>query len=451
MAIEQTLVQFSWAFIVVISLLILVPYWFRRTDLLTSWNVFLLGSIVFVGTAGLMSGYQPERFRILEYRREDYELFMAGVLTFYGVLIAVYYLFKLPRRLGGKVLRTWPPDTVPVLFLMLAVTLVFAVTAVVPHSIPGVSQFLFQVGNKAIPIAVVLAFIAWFKQRTNVPLLFLFLGVMFLAVGFAVMIGGGRRSLIAVLAAVPVSLYWLHFRKVRPAVTLTVLGGCGVALATVVGAYSMVRHFDRRGERQERNFEHSLQAVANVPTHLFDFDIEPLLGQNAGQMSLAAIQLYTGDHEPAPFHSLKFVAVNWIPRTIWEDKPEGLGQILPRDAKSRTRATWGAGIVGHGFHEGGLHMLAFYALLVGAALRFWDELLKTQPENPYILGAYAAMFGHIFGWTRGDIGTFTIQIIGCVLAMLLLNIVGRVLFGGVRTLAPGTYPAVYWPAAGGYR
>jgi hypothetical protein len=449
MAIEHTLVQFSWAFIVVLSLLILLPYWFRRADLITAWNVFLLGSIVFVGTAGLMSGYRPDVFRILEYRREDYEHYMLGVVTFHSVLIAVYYLFRLPGRIGGKVLQTWPPDTVPVLFLMLTLTLVFAMTAVVPHSIPGLSQFLFQVGNKGIPIGVVLAFIAWYKQRSNLPMLLVFLGVAFLAAGYAVMLGGGRRTLIAMLAAVPVSLYWIQLRKLRPAVNLLILGACGVALAAVVGAYSMVRHFDRRGEMVERSFAQSLQAVANIRNRLFDFEIEPLLGQNAAQFSLAAIHLYTEDHEPAPFHSLKFVALNWIPRAIWQDKPEGLGRILPREAGSRSRATWGPGIIGHGFHEGGLHMLAFYALLVGAALRFWDELLKKQPNNPYILGAFAAMFGHLFGWTRGDIGTFTIQIVGCVMAMLMLNIIGRVLFGGVRSRTPDSY-AVYWPAVGGY-
>jgi hypothetical protein len=108
----------------------------------------------------------------------------------------------------------------------------------------------------------------------------------------------------------------------------------------------------------------------------------------------------------------------------------GLGYTLPKDSRAKgTRATWGPGIVGHGFHEGGLHMLVFYAVLCAAGMRFLDELLARQPGNPYLLGAFAAMSGHIIGWPRGDIATFSVQIIGCFLAAIVLNWLGRVVFG----------------------
>ena len=119
-----------------------------------------------------------------------------------------------------------------------------------------------------------------------------------------------------------------------------------------------------------------------------------------------------------------------MPRAIWPDKPRGLGYTLPKTAKARgTRATWGPGIVGHGFHEGGLHMLVFYAFLAAIALRYLDEMLVRQSTNPYLLAGFAAASGHIVGWTRGDIGTFTIQILTAFAVTFLLGWAGRLVFG----------------------
>ena len=106
---EKLLVPFGFIFIGVLLLMILVPYLRRRADLLTTWNMFLVGSINFVGLAALKAAYESEHFRILAYERRDYELYIMGAITFYVVLAASYYLIKLPRKFAGRLFRKWPP------------------------------------------------------------------------------------------------------------------------------------------------------------------------------------------------------------------------------------------------------------------------------------------------------------------------------------------------------
>jgi len=70
-----------------------------------------------------------------------------------------------------------------------------------------------------------------------------------------------------------------------------------------------------------------------------------------------------------------------------------------------------------------------YGFLVGSSLRLFDELLMRQPGNPYLLGGFSAVSGHVIGWPRGDIGTFTIHIISGIIMVLLVQWIGRLLFG----------------------
>jgi hypothetical protein len=436
----EMMIPFCWTFIGGLFLLVIVPYVRKRSDLLTSWNLFLLGSINFVGAAGLKASYSSDEFRIFDYTSRDYLYFMLGVLTFYGTIILSYYRIKVPRKMAGRFLRKWPPMNVSVLFFMLPLSLLLAVLSVFPPPVPGLSQIATQVGNKAVVFSLVLAFVAWFRQRSN-PLLLTTLGVVTLLVlVLAIQAGGGRRTILGVMMAIPICAYWLGLRYRSPLRTLVLAGAFGVLTLLVIGAYSQVRHFDRRGSQQERNMVHSFEALTEIPSRLLHPDVDPLLGQNAAQTSLASIHLYTGSGraKPAPFHALIFVLVSPVPRLFWPDKPVGLGYSLPKDCHVKgTNATWGPGIVGHGFHEGGLHMLVFYGIVWGMVLRYLDELLARQSDNPYLLGSYSAMSGHIIGWPRGDIGTFTLQIIACFLAGILLGLLGRMIFG-TGTIYPRT-------------
>ncbi len=430
------LAPFSWLLIAILGLIILVPYLRGKSELMTSWNFFLVGSICFVGVSGLEAAYQPMVFRIFDYSSSDYAKFLLGATVFFGVLILTYYLVGLPKKLAAIYPRKWPPATTPVLFFTLPFVVLLATLSIFPPPIEGLSQVLVQLGNKAIVFAFVLAFVAWYRMPINVLLLLVLGAVVCVTMVYAVMAGGGRRTLLGVLLVLPVCLYWLRFRHRGPVFNLAAIGGLGAVALVLIGAYTEVRHFDRHGVRLERTFSSSVDALQSVPGRVSRVNMSEYAGQHAVQFSLAAIHLYTNYLEPEPFHAPWFVISNPWPRRLWPhnwpEKPKGLGSTLPREADHWV-VTWGPGIVGHGYHEGGANwgpvVLALYAVICGLSMRYFDELLARQPGNPYLLGALCAMTGHIVGWTRGGIGPFTVQIIGCALIALLLCYVGRIVFG----------------------
>ncbi|MEQ8209927.1 MAG: hypothetical protein RH917_08840 [Lacipirellulaceae bacterium] len=433
---ERLLVWFCWVYMFVLGVAILLPYLRRKSDLLTTWNFMLLSLINFIGISGLTAGYWPELFRVKEFERRDYMDYMVGAIVFTVFLFLFYYKLNFAAKLANRRFRKWPPQSPATLFCMVAIACLMGLAVLFPLNIQGIGQVIFQVGGKGSIFAFAFAFVAWWKQRKNPFLLSILLGTFFYAVLLAIVVGGGRRNMVGVLSVVPIALYWLTLRNRTPRYALMVLGITGFCGMAVIAAYSEIRHFSRIDIKnvaaEDRSASSSLAALKEIPKRLMSSSTDHFLGQNCAQLSLTAIHIYRNEVETKPFNALKFVLLTPIPRAIWEDKPIGLGFELPKDAKANTRATWGPGIVGHGYHEGGLHMLVFYAFLTAFALRFVDQLLITQPNNSYLIAFLAAASGHLIGWARGDISTFTNQIIFCFLAMLVLAYSGRFLFGRSR-------------------
>jgi hypothetical protein len=177
-----------------------------------------------------------------------------------------------------------------------------------------------------------------------------------------------------------------------------------------------------------------MESLRMLPSVILGFrqTNEGFLGGDSVDASLVAIHQYTYYATPRPFHTLIFIASNPMPRAFWPDKPEALGYSLPRDSGQWRRTgfvNWGPGIVGHGFHEGGIHMLVFYAVLFGIAFRFFDELLARQPDNPYLLATFAAVSGQLMAFARGDIGLFSVLILSGFFTVLALNYLVRIFTG----------------------
>lgn len=433
---EQQLVWYCWIYIVVLSLAILIPYLRRKSDLLTAWNFMLLGLINFIGISGLTAGYRPDLFRIVEFERRDYTAFMTAATIFTLLLFFFYSKLKFPARLVQWRFRKWPPQSPAVLFCMVSLACLIGLVGLFPVNIQGIGQAMAQVGNKGSIFAFAFAFVAWWKQKKNPFLIGILLGTFIYALLLSILGGGGRRNMVGILAVVPITLYWMTLRFRTPKYTIMVLGLSALAGLAVIGAYSEIRHFSRQSADKvagkERNVANSMAALREIPRRLFSSSTDHFLGQNSVQLSLTAIHVYRDKTKTKPLNALKFILLTPIPRAFWDEKPVGLGAALPIDANGRTRATWGPGIVGHAYHEGGLHMILLYAFLAAFALKFIDTLVFTNSQNSYVLAFLAASSGHLIGWSRGDIGTFTNQVIFCFVAMLLLAGLGRIMFGSRR-------------------
>jgi hypothetical protein len=245
----------------------------------------------------------------------------------------------------------------------------------------------------------------------------------------------GRRAFLSVAIVLPLCIYWLYLRY-KPVVNTAipiVISAFGIIV--ILAAYSTIRH---RYNAEIVNvtgrtaMQTAIESFRMLPAAIVQLrGVREVIGGDSMDASLVAINRYTKIEDPQPFFVVKYVILNPVPRAFWPDKPKALGETLPRDTGvwKRGYVNWGPGIPGHGFHEGGYHMLVFYAAIFAFAMRYFDELLVRQPNNPYILGTLAAASGQVIAFTRGDIGLFSVMILGAVLASMVIKWVGWALVG----------------------
>lgn len=426
---DQFLGFFSLMFMSGILLFLGVSYMSGKRDLLLPSSFFLLGAANFVGLSGIQAGTAPNHMAV--YTSEDYILYFTGVITFFFTLGVAYVLMRRPARAMGHVMRKWPPGRPSVLLVVIGCTVAFSVGQLVFPPIPIIAQMVYWLGNRSAIFALCLSVVAWYRQKINPIFFMIVIGMFVFSLVLSIATGSvGRRNFLGVLMTVPICSYWLYFRYKRPSTTLFAGGMAAVFLVTVLSAYSQIRFRDRE---REHDVEFAVESVQMLPEQVQEVDWNRALidiGQLTTEMSLLTINMYAGTSETRPFHSVIWLASNPIPRVFWPDKPEGLGRMLPRDYGKRSEIlTWGPGIVGHGYFEGGVHMLVFYGILAAAGLRFFDQLLLTQPDNPYVIAILVASAPHLVGWCRGDIAVFTMHIIFSFLAMAVLYVIASLLFG----------------------
>ncbi|MEX0641191.1 MAG: hypothetical protein WD468_00740, partial [Pirellulales bacterium] len=144
----------------------------------------------------------------------------------------------------------------------------------------------------------------------------------------------------------------------------------------------------------------------------------------------------TGQLEPVPLNTLRFMLTYPIPRSIYPEKPEIIGITMVRDIVGYGTTNWGIGIAGHGAYEGGIPALILYALLIAFGLRTVDEAMRSQPSNPFLLAALVSAAPHILSIPRGDFGVMIVESIEAYAFAFALAIVCRFLFGSTQLGAP---------------
>jgi hypothetical protein len=425
------LIAFGWVFIIVMLAAIIIPWVRRKSDLLTVWNLFLLGSANFVGLDAVASGtgaFQWGFFTSFHTRS-----FILGAIVVYAALFFAYYVPKLPRRIAGKALRRWPPAEGNALILLLIVCAFFSAWGLFSPRIEGVMQLGLQLGTAAAVLAAAFVTVNWLRRPYNGPLAVTFVVVLLIALLLSVFATTGRRNLLSVLMVVPICLYWMHLRYMRMRYTAVPLALLTLAVYVGLAAHTQIRHRHNASPSYQTPFQDAIETLTLLPAALFDPRAPmDMLPSGTVDASMVCIDMFPRDMPCEPFHTIKFILANPIPRAWWPEKPKALGAWL-----SRAYGVWinmgqvniSMGIVGHGFYEGGYHMLIFYGLLLGLCMRFADELLIRQPDNPFLLGTFAAASGNIIGLARGDLALFLMLIIGSIMGMLILRFIGRVLFG----------------------
>lgn len=431
---DELLFWFSVFFTLVMVATVLASYLRQRQDLFTAWHMFLGGSALCVGFSGI---YMTSKPHIFDYSSKTYELYYFGVVLFYVTVYATYYFFKFPAWKAYRHFRTCPPLSSSTMMLISLAALVVSVSQLVLVQIPGVSQILVRFGLLAPTFAVVFSFAAWFKNKANPVYVLLLIVVSGIAFYSAFSLGGGRRILYGTAFAFPLCFYWWKARYWKPTRVLALLAMLAVVTVLADRAYNNVRWYGVRNvktlDRKEgagARWGRFLDKLQNMD----DFDFTRI-GQQGTEHSFIAIRMYSlkemGAFDQSPLHSLKVLITFPIPRALWEGKPQNLGLTLPFDSgvlAKGTRTNWGTSIVGHGYHEG-VWVLVIYGILLGWALRYLDALLIQQPGNPFFLAFIATSSGHIIGWSRGDIASFTIWPIACFVLMILFLMFSQFVLG----------------------
>ena len=427
----QWLLVVSGCFVVVASLaIVIVPYVRGTSDLMTTWTLFLLGYANFVGVSAIQSG--TAEFHLYGiFGESEYWRYALGSVVFLLAVSLTYYNFKWPRRFAQRRFHKVPPVTAPAMLAAFIVCVLLTLGGVFAPNVQFIGQILILVGWATANYAIAFAFYIWDSRRFNPVASALLLGAVAFGLAISIGQGTGRIYLLITLMTIPFCWYWktLRYKPVRN--TLLPLGVAIVLTFFLIAGYSTIRH--ARQNRDQTIAQLAVNRLKAIPEG-FENRKGSILGGDTTDVSLLAIQRYTTVAKPEPFFTVIYVLSNPIPRAWWPSKIGSLGETLPKETGMWNRSgyiTLGAGMVGHGYHEGGLHMLVFYGFLVGSGLRMFDELLMTRSNNPFIVGLFSSVSGYIFALPRGEFGLYVVHVIAGFLAFFALNIICRSLFGTV--------------------
>lgn len=411
-----------------------------RSHLFTAFNAILAGYVPFVGlsTIAFAKHSGAVQAAYATYSTEHVIKMIGSVVIFTITLIFAYDKARLPRGIHSFVsvpLRYTPRQPVVISTLAFLV----ALACMLPRfglEVPVLSLVMAKSLVAATIFAALFAFSSWWRDRSDVLALTLFLGIFSSCIVLAVLTGGGRRALLGVILSLGLYAYWQATERIdRPKLWLR------AAIFALVGflfitAYNKVRHFDRSGQlSKERNVVNSINALAKVPGAILDLDFVDDqsisdIGQNATNCSLYSIVLSermkntnrsTQLKYPSYFHTVAFTLGNPVPRTFWKNKPNALGYMLPKQFSPRSIVSWGPGLAGHFYHEGGMLMALFYGLVIGVLTRWLDLLVITNSNNLLAIGLLGASVPHFVLLPRGDLGIVAVNMIFCIVVFLVIR------------------------------
>jgi hypothetical protein len=434
---------FGFALSAVLGLFMLVPFWRRRSDALTAWNLILLGSIIFIGV-GCMEVYAhrmhwPE-LKWFDANNHEIRWVFLATIVFYSALLFFYYKVRFPDRLLQNRLSKWPELSTGVMMVVLGICL--GVSALMPFvaRITFVREIALNFSHSALSIAVTFATAYWLKNRVSPFALALLLLCFGVAAVESMVAFQGRRLLLTVAFGPLVACYWLSWRYWSRVKLTALFGALALGLMIVAAFYSTFRHM--KGERTASSVIQKAKSVSVEDIKSQLSDVYHYLAQYTVHYSLLTIRLTDeGKLQERPLDSIREIISYPIPRRLWPEKPRDLGVYIVTDTLHLPYKTnWGVGIVGQGYHDGGLVVLVLYAFLVTVLAKFIDVPLSRQPDNPFLLAALASSSAHLVALMRGGLAAMTINVLESIFFVLALAVLCRAIFGTARSyVAPGSF------------
>ena len=250
-------------------------------------------------------------------------------------------------------------------------------------------------------------------------------------------------------------MYWSDLRYRSPMRAAVGLIVPVIAASVVISGYSVIRHQILDPHRRNP-VEVFLDRMANLTAAIREGQATGSIieGETTVSCTLACIDQYETNGEPNYFHTFKYVLVNPVPRAWWPaatfgEKPIALGEKLPRDMGEWQKGyvNWGVGIIGHAYYDGGVWMVIIYGVILGFFFRFFDEKLRLQPTNGFVLGTFGAISSNTITFSRGDIATFSLEIIASLISGWMLARLARFVWGTEELATPEDEDGFEWDEA----
>src|SRR5690606_14334332 len=106
-----------------------------------------------------------------------------------------------------------------------------------------------------------------------------------------------------------------------------------------------------------------------------------------------------------------------VPRELWNRYEDQLGpkpvplSLLVAPQSRLPGVTYGKitlppGVLGYARAEGGFYALLIYGVFFGQFTRFFDEIVRQNYTNPFLVLAVGCALGDLIGLARGDLAIF---------------------------------------------
>lgn len=401
----------------------------KKVDFVTYRNVYLMGFIIFqvFSGAGVIAS-EKYGVVVIERPRDAHIAFLLYTIVFLIVFLLSYHRLNLLGWLARFMSPKRSYEVNDWLFLMAAAGISALAVAgrLFLGAVPGFNFFFATV--PIAPLACAMVGWVWGGRRLNLAVL-LMGGAIVLTCLLITMFGMfGRRPLVAACMALLFGAYFRMRLTMSLKAMIIFLTPIVLGMIFLVGSFSLVRGMIRTGASP-------VAVVQNVFKTRFSSAVDNVMARTPDAVfTLWALDAYPKRVEPRPFFSLKYILYHPIPRDLWEEhltgllgeeKPVPLSLLVAEQARipgvARGKITLPPGVLGYAEAEGGLFTLFVYAVFFSQLCRFFDEIIRNNPANPFMLLAMICSLGELIGMPRGDIAIFAnLVILGFIGDWMLL-------------------------------
>lgn len=439
---EGLIIALLWLLAGMLVVLMIVQGLSRRVDLFSVRNIYFAGFIVYQiisPVTALRTGFFYN-FRIVDPVGAA-KWFLVFAYVYIAIFVVSYHWIGISRWLARK-FPSGGGGVSDSMLTGLALTLIVAALAarMIGMQVPLLRGLSVNVAVALTAAACAITGWIWGERKLN-PAVLIVVAVVICVSMITAMTGFySRRPLISILGGFAWGAYYRWARQLTPSRLIFATVPLLVAVALVVAAFTAVRGQTFRAGGEGR------VTFSNLGGANLGFGTTDLVsGQSTGAIGLWALEKYPAELDYDHLFSLRYMGYYFVPRIFWPDKPNALSNDIATLARlrgvNRKAITMPPGIIGYSAAEGGFYALVVYALFFGQFTRFFDELIRLNPGNPFIILPIGCTTGQFLGLARGDIAIFTnLAVIGVVSTWLILQFTSMA-FGRTRN-APLAAP---WP------